>query len=124
MKQNIYTIYVRTGDDPDAGTDSSVYFQLFGSSGQTEEILLPARDIFSFETSGTDKFILQVPDLGDLTRCCLRLEATSDGTETRWELKDVRVEDDDTDRTWTFAFNRWLVPGSAGSETVCAARGR
>jgi hypothetical protein len=46
MKQNIYTIYIRTGDDTLAGTDSNVFLQLFGTTGQTEEIFLPAKDIF------------------------------------------------------------------------------
>lgn len=97
MKQNVYTIYVRTGDDPDAGTDSSIFIQIFGTTGQSEEILLPARDLFAFEAGGTDKFILQAPDLGDLTRCCLRQEPSEGDPASRWQVKEVRVEDDGTD---------------------------
>lgn len=121
MKQNVYTIYIRTGDDPDAGTDCNLFIRIFGTSGQTEEIPLPARDIFSFETGGTDKFILRVPDLGDLTRCCLRQDNSEGDPSSRWQVEDVRVEDDDTDRTWTFSFNRWLTPDDSGTVTACAA---
>ncbi|HML20447.1 MAG TPA: PLAT/LH2 domain-containing protein [Aggregatilinea sp.] len=120
MKQNVYTIYVRTGDDPDGGTDGTIFIQLFGTTGQTENIFLPARDIFSFETNGTDKFVLQVPDVGELTRCCLRLESGT-GDPVRWQVKDVRIEDDETDRTWSFGFNRWLNSDDPAAATACAA---
>jgi hypothetical protein len=119
MAQNIYTIYVRTGDDTLAGTDSNVFIQLFGTGGQTDEINLPARDIFSFEAGSVDKFILEVPDLGDLTRCCLRQDNSETGPSSGWLVKDVRVLDDDTDRTWTFAFNCWLGLEESGALSAC-----
>jgi hypothetical protein len=120
MKQNIYTIYIRTGDDSLAGTDSNVFLQLFGTTGQTEEIFLPARDIFSFESGGTDKYILEVPDIGDLTRCCLRQDASEIGPSSGWQVKDVRIEDDETDRAWTFTFDCWLGLEEAGTLSACA----
>ena len=55
MATNIYTVWVRTGDDELAGTDSNVFIQLFGTTGQTESIHLPPRDIFSFESGSVDK---------------------------------------------------------------------
>jgi hypothetical protein len=119
MTQNIYTIYIRTGDDTLAGTDSNVFLQLFGTAGHTDEIHLPAQDLFSFETGGTDKYILEVPDLGDLTRCCLRQDASEAGPSSGWQVKDVRVEDDETDRAWTFTFDCWLGQEEAGTLSKC-----
>lgn len=119
MKQNIYTIYIRTGDDPVAGTDSNVTIQLFGTNSQTDEILLPPKDIFSFESGGTDKYVLEIPDLGELTRCCLRQDNTEVGPSSGWQVKDVRVEDDETSRNWTFTFNCWLGLEESGTLSAC-----
>lgn len=120
MKQNIYTIYIRTGDDTLAGTDSNVFLQLFGTIGQTEEVFLPPKDIFSFESGSTDKYILEVPDIGDLTRCCLRQDASEVGPSSGWLVKDVRIEDDETNRTWLFVFNCWLGLEESGTLSACA----
>jgi hypothetical protein len=119
MKQNIYTIYVRTGDDPTAGTDSNIFLQLFGTQGQSDEIHLPARDLFSFESGGTDKYILEIPDLGEVVRCCLRQDNSETGPSSGWQVKDVRVVDDETDRAWTFTFDCWLGLEESGTLTVC-----
>lgn len=119
MKQNVYTIYVQTGDHDLAGTDSNVYIQLFGTTGQTEEILLPARDIFSFEARSTDKYVLEVPDIGEPVRCCLRQDASEVGPSSGWLVQDVRIEDDETSRVWVFTFNRWLGVEEAGTLSAC-----
>ncbi len=76
---------------------------------------MPPKDIFSFETGGTDKYILEVPDLGDLARCCLRQDNSEVGPSSGWQVKDVRVEDDETSRAWTFTFNRWLGLEESGT---------
>ena len=119
LKQNTYTIYIRTGDEPTAGTDSNVFIRLIGTAGQTEEIHLPPQDLFAFETGGTDKFILHVPDLGDLTRCCLRQDNSETGPSSGWFVRDVRIEDDETDRVWVFTFERWLGVEESGTLSAC-----
>lgn len=117
MANNIYTIWVKTGDDPLAGTDSNVFIQLFGTDGQTESVYLPPRDIFAFESGGTDRFVLEVPDLGTLTRCCIGHD-NSEG-DSGWYVETVRVADDTTDREWLFTFNRWLGLAESGQLTAC-----
>ncbi|MBN1679283.1 MAG: hypothetical protein JW966_03270 [Anaerolineae bacterium] len=119
-KQNIYTVYIRTGDDTLAGTDSNVFIEMFGTGGSTGEIHLPARDIFSFEAGATDKYILEVPDIGDLTRCCLRQDDSETGPSSGWQVKDVRIEDDETDRVWVFTFDCWLGLEESGTLSACA----
>ncbi|HEX2621359.1 MAG TPA: PLAT/LH2 domain-containing protein [Phototrophicaceae bacterium] len=119
MKTNIYTIWIRTGDDSTAGTDSNVFIQLTGTQGQTESIYLPAQDIFAFEAGGTDKFVLEAPDVGDLTRCCVGHD-NSEG-DSGWYVVDVRVKDDDTDREWLFLFDKWIGLEEAGILYECVS---
>jgi len=116
-KTNTYAISIRTGDDNLAGTDSNVFIQLFGTTGQTESIHLPARDIFSFESGSTDKYVLEVPDLGELTRCCIGHD-NAEG-DSGWYVVDVKIADDDTDRTWIFPFNQWLGVEESGKLYAC-----
>ena len=117
MATNTYAITIRTGDENLAGTDSNVFIQLFGSGGQTESIHLPPRDIFSFESGSADRYVLEVPDIGELTRCCVGHD-NSEG-DSGWYVVDVQVEDDDTDRTWRFEFNRWLGVEESGTLFAC-----
>jgi hypothetical protein len=117
MKTNIYHLWVKTGDQPLGGTDSNVFIQLFGTDGQSESIWLPPEDIFAFEQGSIDKFVLEVPDLGNLTRCCIGQDASAD---SGWYVESVRVKDDDTDREWTFVFNQWLGMEEAGKLSTCA----
>lgn len=117
MKTNIYYLWVKTGDQPLGGTDSNVFVQLFGTQGQTESLYLPPQDIFAFEQGSIDKFILEVPDLGDLTRCCIGQDASQD---SGWYVESVRVRDDETSREWLFTFNQWLGLEEAGTLSACA----
>lgn len=116
MKTNTYNLWVKTGEQPLGGTDSNVFIQLFGTNGQTESLWLPAQDIFAFEQGSIDKFVLEVPDIGDLTRCCIGQDASAD---SGWYVESVRVKDDETDREWTFVFNQWLGQEEAGQLATC-----
>ncbi|MFW5691956.1 MAG: PLAT/LH2 domain-containing protein [Chloroflexota bacterium] len=117
MGKNIYTILIRTGTHTLAGTDSNVFIQLFGTSGQTDSLHLPPRDIFSFESGSTDKYVLEVPDIGDLTRCCIGHD-NAEG-DSSWYVIDVLVQDDETNREWTFTFNQWLGVEESGKLYAC-----
>ncbi len=116
MKTNIYTIWVKTGDVALGGTDSNVFIQLTGTTGRTDSIFLPPRDAFAFEAGSEDKFILEVPDVGDLNRCCVGHDGAVD---SGWFVVDVRIKDDDTNREWLFTFNEWLGQEEAGKQFDC-----
>jgi hypothetical protein len=119
MKTNTYTIWITTGEDPLAGTDSNVFIQLFGTEGKTESVHLPPRDVFAFETGSTEKYVLQVPDLGELTRCCIGHD-NSEG-DSGWFVVNVRVADDETEREWLFTFDQWLGLDESGQLTACVS---
>ncbi|MBC7814435.1 MAG: hypothetical protein H7175_24980 [Burkholderiales bacterium] len=114
---NLYTLWIQTGEESLAGTDSNVFIQLFGTDGQTESIYLPPQDIFAFESGQTDKFILEAPELGDLTQCCIGHDSTED---SGWYVVDVRIQQNSSGREWLFAFNQWLGYEEAGKLAACA----
>ena len=118
MSATLYTVWVKTGDQNLAGTDSNVFIELFGTQGQTETLHLPPQDIFAFESSSTDKFVLEVPFLGELTRCCISHD-NSEG-DSGWYVVDVRVQHNDSGQIWTFTFNQWLGVEESGKLAECA----
>ncbi len=111
-----YQVWVHTGSQPLAGTDSNVYIMLYGTQGRTDWILLPAEDAFAFEENAVDKFLLDLPDLGDPTRVCL---SHDESVDSGWYVNNVRIEGSDG-RTWTFTFNSWIGEEEAGRRVVCA----
>jgi hypothetical protein len=117
MSEPNYTVWVTTGDQPLGGTDSNVFVMLFGAAGQTEWIYLPAEDAFAFEENSVDKFILEAPDVGELTRCCVGHDASAD---SGWYVKSVRVQHLPTGKTWDFTFESWVGDEEAGRRAVCS----
>ena len=97
MAEPNYTVWIKTGDEPLGGTDSNVYVMLSGANGQTDWILLEGEDIFAFEEGGVDKFVLDIPDLGDLTRCCVGHDNSAD---PGWFVEDVRVRHNPSGKEW------------------------
>ena len=118
MANVLYTIWIRTGDQNLAGTDSNVYLQLIGTTFQTDFIHLPPQDIFAFESSSIDKFVLDVPDLGNITRCCVQHD-NSEG-DSGWYVVDARIQNQQTGQEWTFSFNQWLGIEESGILSACS----
>ena len=116
MSQPAYSVWVKTGEQPLGGTDSNVYLMLYGSDGKTDWVYLPPEDMFAFEEGSTDKFVLDIPDLGDLTRCCVGHDNSAD---PGWYVEQVRVRHNRSGKEWFFAFNQWLGEEEAGRLAVC-----
>lgn len=116
MAQPTYSVWIKTGEQPLGGTDSNVYLMLYGSAAQTEWIYLPPEDIFAFEEGSIDKFVLDIPDLGDLTRCCVGHDNSAD---PGWFVEQVRVRHNASGREWRFDFNQWLGEEEAGRLAAC-----
>ncbi len=116
MTDSSYSIWVTTGDQALGGTDSNVFIQLFGTNARTESIHLPPEDVFAFEQGNTDKFVLQAPDLGDLTRCCIGQDASAD---SGWYVETVRIRYNPTGKEWNFNFQCWLGMEEAGTLSAC-----
>ncbi|NJO83860.1 MAG: hypothetical protein HC828_14420, partial [Blastochloris sp.] len=97
---------------------SNVYLMLFGANGQTDWIFLPPEDIFAFEEGALDKFVIDVPDLGRLSRCCLGHDSSAD---PGWLVESVRVQHADSGQTWDFAFGQWLDEQVSGRTAICVS---
>jgi hypothetical protein len=116
MAEPTYVVWVKTGDQALGGTDSNVYIMLYGANGQTDWVLLPAEDLFAFEEGSLDQFVLAVPDLGPLTRCCVGHDNSAD---PGWYVDYVRVRHLASGREWRFEFNQWVGEEEAGRLAVC-----
>src|SRR5947207_2234067 len=101
-----YNITVITGTPDWAGTDANVYITLFGENGSSEETLLDNADN-NFERDKTDIFSFVMEDLGNLEQ--IRIRHDNSGSGPGWFLKDVTVENQDTNENWVFPCNRWLA---------------
>lgn len=117
MSEPNYTVWVKTGTQALGGTDSNVFVMLFGTTGNTDWIHLPAEDAFAFEEGAVDKFVLLAPEVGDLTRVCVAHDASAD---SGWYVEDVRVRRHADEREWTFTFQAWVGDEEAGRRSVCA----
>lgn len=116
MTEPLYTVWIKTGDEALGGTDSNVYLMLVGSAGQTDWIYLPAEDVFAFEEGSTDKFIIDAPDVGEITRCCAGHDNSAD---PGWFVENVRVRNNRNGKEWAFKFHQWLGEEEAGRLAVC-----
>ena len=75
------------------------------------------KDIFAFESGNTDKFVLEVPDLGDIRRCCVQHD-NSEG-DSGWFVVDVRIQNQQSGQEWLFSFNQWLGIEESGTLSAC-----
>lgn len=112
----LYTIWVATGDEELAGTDSNVFIRLAGTKAVSDTLFLPPQDIFAFESGAIDKFVLDVPDLGELKECCIGHD-NSEG-DSGWYVKNVKVQSENN-QEWLFTFERWLGLEESGVLSAC-----
>lgn len=118
MAEPTYIVWINTGEEALGGTDSNVYIMLYGDKGQTDWIHLPAEDIFAFEEGSSDKFVIEAPDVGTLTQCCVGHDNSAD---SGWYVASVRVQHVASAKDWTFTFNEWVGEEEAGRLVVCVA---
>ena len=65
----LYNSTFETGDVPFAGTDATVFLQMFGTKGSTDKIEFPQDDNKGtrFEKGRTDKFAVETIDIGEVS---------------------------------------------------------
>jgi hypothetical protein len=116
MAEPMYAVWIKTGDQPLGGTDSNVYIMLYGANGATDWIELAGEDIFAFEEGSTDQFVLELPDLGVLSRCCV---AHDNSADPGWYVENVRVRHLPSGRDSVFTFQQWVTSEDGGRLYVC-----
>lgn len=102
-----HTLYVTTGRRPTHGANARMYVELWGTQASSQgEIYLDRPLPDAAAEYLTDVFEVELPDLGDIVRLCVRHHKSIDFPE--WYLQEVRVVNE-AGQTWTFPFNQWLA---------------
>ena len=65
----LYHLAIKTGDEKNAGTDASVWVQVYGDKGDTGHVQLKKSGMMEnlFERGQTDYFTLEAGDVGKVT---------------------------------------------------------
>lgn len=84
-----YEITVWTSELRGAGTDASVFIQMYGVDGKTEEYKLRNKTD-NFESGQVDKFKLEAADVGPLQK--IRIGHDGAGLQSGWHLDKVLVQ--------------------------------
>eukprot|EP00741_Cyanophora_paradoxa_P007399 tig00001127_g7158.t1 len=118
-----YRVLVYTGDVKGAGTDARVFVSIVGSLATVlkKRLKYSTSGISThalFEQGQMDEFIIECPELGELTR--LVIEHDNSGLGPGWFLDKVvvRVRGQGLEaRQWTFPCGRWLATDEDDKQT-------
>lgn len=101
-----YEIITITGDEKGAGTDANVFITIFGSNGDSGCRQLRQRFRNLFERGQTDRFLLEMLDMGDLQK--VQVEHDNSGLSPGWLLDRVEVTNTTNGVTTIFICGKWL----------------
>ncbi|XP_077594101.1 lipoxygenase homology domain-containing protein 1 [Stigmatopora nigra] len=111
-----YEIIVITGDEKGAGTDADVFITVFGSNGDSGQRQLRQRFRNLFERQQTDRFLLEMLDVGELRK--VRMEHNNGGLHPGWLLDRVEVTNTANGVTTIFLCGKWLDTKRADGQIV------
>ncbi|KAK5909734.1 hypothetical protein CesoFtcFv8_003637 [Champsocephalus esox] len=101
-----YEFIVITGDVKGAGTDSNVFISIYGVNGDSGKRHLQKKFRNLFERGQTDRFVLEMLDLGELLR--VKVEHDNSSTNSGWYLECVEVTNTANSVTTIFQCGKWL----------------
>uniref|UniRef100_A0A3Q2GRI5 Lipoxygenase homology PLAT domains 1a n=1 Tax=Cyprinodon variegatus TaxID=28743 RepID=A0A3Q2GRI5_CYPVA len=101
-----YEIIIITGDEKGAGTDANVFITIYGSNGDSGSRQLRQRFRNLFERGQTDRFVVEMLDMGDLQR--VRVEHDNSGLCPGWLLERVEITNTANGVTTIFHCGKWL----------------
>uniref|UniRef100_A0A3Q2PVY7 Lipoxygenase homology PLAT domains 1 n=1 Tax=Fundulus heteroclitus TaxID=8078 RepID=A0A3Q2PVY7_FUNHE len=107
-----WSLWIWTSDMPSAGTDADISFQVYGEKGKSDEIRLDNKSD-NFEQGQVDKFMVELPDLGKLTK--LRIWHEKRNPFAGWHLSKMKTL---TKEKYTFPCERWLDINEDDNEVV------
>lgn len=109
-----YEIIVITGDVKAAGTDANVFITMYGVNGDSGKRHLRQKFRNLFERGRTDRFVLEMLDLGEL----LRVKVEHDGTSPNsgWYLECIEVTNTANSVTTIFYCGKWLHTAKADGQ--------
>uniref|UniRef100_A0A8C8JME5 PLAT domain-containing protein n=1 Tax=Oncorhynchus tshawytscha TaxID=74940 RepID=A0A8C8JME5_ONCTS len=115
QKKHPWSLWIWTSDLPGAGTDASVYFQIYGDKGKSDEMRLDNK-ADNFEQGQLDKFMVELSDLGKLTKCRIWHEKRS--PFAGWHLSKASLMKTLTKEKFKFPCERWLDTNEDDNELV------
>ncbi|XP_041854417.1 lipoxygenase homology domain-containing protein 1 isoform X1 [Melanotaenia boesemani] len=115
QKKHPWSLWIWTSDLPNAGTDADISFQVYGDKGKSDEIRLDNKTD-NFEQGQIDKFMVELPDLGKLTK--LRIWHEKRNPFAGWHLSKVTLIKSLTKEKYTFPCERWLDINEDDNEVV------
>ncbi|XP_062369972.1 lipoxygenase homology domain-containing protein 1 [Cinclus cinclus] len=115
LKKNPWSLWIWTSDIKNAGTDATIFFQIYGDKGKSDEIKLD-NNSDNFETGQTDKFMIELPDLGTFYK--LRIWHEKRNPFAGWHLNKVTLLKTLTKEKYSFNCGRWLDINEEDNEIV------
>nr|XP_015194523.1 PREDICTED: lipoxygenase homology domain-containing protein 1 isoform X1 [Lepisosteus oculatus] len=110
-----YEIIVITADEKDAGTDANVFITIYGSNGDSGKRALKQKFRNLFERGRTDRFLLEMLDLGELLK--VKMEHDNTGLNPGWLLDRVEITNTANGVTTIFLCGKWLDTKRADRQT-------
>ncbi|XP_074850459.1 lipoxygenase homology domain-containing protein 1 isoform X1 [Carettochelys insculpta] len=115
LKKNPWSLWIWTSDIKNAGTDASIFFQIYGDKGKSDEMKLD-NNSDNFEAGQTDKFTVELPDLGTFYK--LRIWHEKRSPFAGWHLDKITLLKTLTKEKYTFNCGRWLDVNEDDNEII------
>ncbi|KAM9225590.1 lipoxygenase homology domain-containing protein 1 isoform 3-T3 [Dugong dugon] len=115
LKKFPWSLWVWTTDLKKAGTNSPIFIQIYGKKGRTDEILLNPNNKW-FKPGKTEKFRVEIPDLGIFYKIRVWHDKRSPGSG--WHLERMTLMNTLTKDKYNFNCNRWLDANEDDNEIV------
>ncbi|XP_059845764.1 lipoxygenase homology domain-containing protein 1 [Hypanus sabinus] len=115
QKKHPWSLWIWTSDIKNAGTDANVFLQLYGDKGKSDEMCLD-NNSDNFETGQTDKFMIELPDLGTFYK--LRIWHEKRHPFAGWHLNKVTLMKSLTKEKYNFRCSRWLDINEDDNEII------
>uniref|UniRef100_A0A671PP20 Lipoxygenase homology domain-containing protein 1-like n=1 Tax=Sinocyclocheilus anshuiensis TaxID=1608454 RepID=A0A671PP20_9TELE len=109
-----YEIIIITGDVKEAATDANVFITLYGVNGDSGKRALKGKYRNLFERGQTDRFLLEMLDLGELLR--IKVEHDDKGSSSGWYLECVEITNTANWVTTIFICGKWLDRNKADGQ--------
>ncbi|XP_074659812.1 lipoxygenase homology domain-containing protein 1-like [Tubulanus polymorphus] len=101
-----YEVIVHTGNKFGCGTNANVFITIYGSNGDSGRRPLTQKFRDLFERNQTDRFQLEMLDLGDIVKA--KIEHDNSGFSPGWYLDHVEIINMGTNKTWTLPCEKWF----------------
>uniref|UniRef100_A0A667ZD74 Lipoxygenase homology PLAT domains 1 n=1 Tax=Myripristis murdjan TaxID=586833 RepID=A0A667ZD74_9TELE len=115
QKKHPWSLWIWTSDLSGAGTDADISLQIYGQKGKSDEIRLDNKTD-NFEQGQVDRFIVELPDIGKLTK--FRIWHEKRNPFAGWHLSKATLMKTLTKEKYKFPCERWLDTNEDDNEVV------